>query len=53
VTFFVNVGTNALMLHLLPKSGWQLTLAWTTAQALATTINFIMLRTVVFKTTND
>lgn len=49
VTFFVNVGTNALVLHLLPASGWRLTLAWVIAQGLATIINFVMLRTVVFK----
>jgi putative flippase GtrA len=45
VTFFVNVGTNALMLHFaLP-----IALAWVVAQGVATVINFIMLRTVVFK----
>jgi putative flippase GtrA len=49
VTFFVNVGTNALVLHLLPESGWRVTLAWVVAQGLATVINFVMLRTVVFR----
>lgn len=49
VTFFVNVGTNALVLHVLPDSGWRVTLAWVVAQGTATVINFVMLRTVVFR----
>ncbi len=49
VTFFVNVGTNALALALLPPSGWEIPLAWAAAQGTATTINFVMLRTVVFR----
>jgi putative flippase GtrA len=49
VTFFVNVGTNALVLTLLPPSGWEIVLAWAIAQGTATTINFVMLRTVVFR----
>src|SRR3954447_25221329 len=49
VTFFVNVGTNALLLTLLPASSWEIALAWVVAQATATTINFVMLRTVVFR----
>ncbi|HWM05873.1 MAG TPA: GtrA family protein [Actinophytocola sp.] len=49
VTFFVNVGTNALLLTLLPPSGWEIALAWAVAQGTATTINFVMLRTVVFR----
>lgn len=49
VTFFVNVGVNALMLHWLPSAGWRITLAWVVAQGLATVINFVMLRTVVFR----
>lgn len=49
VTFFVNVGTNALLLALLPESGWKIALAWVVAQGTATTINFVMLRTVVFR----
>jgi len=49
VTFFVNVGTNALMLHLLPDTGWRITIAWVIAQGTATVINFVMLRTVVFR----
>ncbi len=49
-TFFVNVGTNALVLHLLPEFDWEITLAWAIAQGTATVINFVMLRTVVFRT---
>jgi putative flippase GtrA len=49
VTFFVNVGTNALVLHLLPDFGLRITAAWVVAQGLATVINFVMLRTAVFK----
>ena len=49
VTFFVNVGSNALLLALLPESRWEIVLAWVVAQGTATVINFVMLRTVVFK----
>ncbi|WP_082860090.1 GtrA family protein [Alloactinosynnema sp. L-07] len=49
VTFFVNVGTNALMLAVLPEFRWQYALAWMIAQAVGTTINFVLLRTVVFR----
>jgi putative flippase GtrA len=45
----VNVGTNAVVLHLLPEFGWEITLAWAIAQGTATVINFVMLRTVVFR----
>jgi putative flippase GtrA len=49
VTFFVNVGTNAAMLRLLPEVAWKVALAWLIAQAVGTAINFVMLRTVVFR----
>lgn len=50
VTFFVNVGVNALMLQLLGgQLQWQISVAWVVAQAVATAINFVMLRTVVFR----
>jgi putative flippase GtrA len=49
VTFFVNVGVNALMLAVLPPFRWEYALAWIVAQGTATIINFIMLRTVVFR----
>ncbi|RSM61685.1 GtrA family protein [Kibdelosporangium aridum] len=48
-TFFVNVGVNALMLHVLGDFRWHLTVAWVIAQGTATLINFVMLRTVVFR----
>lgn len=48
-TFFVAVGVNRWMLLLLPDSDWQSTLAWVISQGTATTINFIMLRFVVFR----
>lgn len=49
VTFFVNVGTNALMLQLLPTFRGEYLLAWVVAQGTATVINFVTLRTVVFR----
>ncbi|WP_037369060.1 GtrA family protein [Amycolatopsis orientalis] len=49
VTFFVAVGVNQLMLHVLPESGWKATLAWVVSQATATVINFVMLKWVVFR----
>jgi putative flippase GtrA len=49
VTFFVNIGVNALMLQVLPEGGWRVTAAWVVAQGVATVINFVMLRTVVFR----
>ncbi len=49
-TFFVNVGMNAVALHLLPDATpLRVTIAWATAQATATAINFLVLRTVVFR----
>lgn len=48
-TFFVNVGANALMLTLLPEFPLEYAVAWAVAQGLATAINFVMLRTVVFR----
>ena len=49
VTFFVNIGVNALMLQVLGDFRWHVTVAWVIAQAVATAINFVMLRTVVFR----
>lgn len=49
ITFFVNVGTNALMLQLLPAFRGEYVIAWVIAQATATAINFVTLRTVVFR----
>lgn len=47
-TFFVNVGVNQLGLVALPQGHWRVPVAWVLAQAVATVINFVMLRTVVF-----
>ena len=49
-TFPLNIGTNALMLAVLPAMPFRTSVAWMIAQAVATTVNFVMLRTVVFRT---
>jgi putative flippase GtrA len=50
-TFAINVGMNALALALLPPTiPARYTVAWVIAQGTATAINFVMLRTVVFRT---
>jgi putative flippase GtrA len=49
-TFAINIGMNALMLAVLPESAFRISLAWVIAQGTATAINFVMLRTVVFRT---
>jgi putative flippase GtrA len=48
-TFFVNVGMNALALALLPDSPWRITIAFVIAQGTATTINFVVMRTLIFR----
>jgi putative flippase GtrA len=48
-TFTINIGMNALMLAVLPQMPFRVSLAWVIAQATATAINFVMLRTVVFR----
>ncbi|MGQ0572635.1 MAG: GtrA family protein [Pseudonocardia sp.] len=48
-TFALNVGVNALALALLPAMGLRITVAWVIAQGAATVVNFLMLRTVVFR----
>ena len=48
-TFAINVGTNALMLAVLPDMPLRVSAAWVIAQGVATVINFVMLRTVVFR----
>lgn len=48
-TFFIAVGVNRLMLLVLPDSTWKATLAWVVSQGAATTINFVMLKLVVFR----
>jgi putative flippase GtrA len=49
-TFCVNVGMNALALHLIPEGApFRVTICWVVAQGTATVINFLVLRTVVFR----
>jgi putative flippase GtrA len=48
-TFAINIGMNALMLAVLPQLPLRVSLAWVIAQGTATAINFVMLRTVVFR----
>ena len=48
-TFTINIGVNALMLAVLPQLPFRTSVAWVIAQATATAINFVMLRTVVFR----
>ena len=49
-TFALNVGVNTLALALLPAMPFRTSLAWVLAQGTATAVNFVMLRTVVFRT---
>ncbi|NMI01284.1 GtrA family protein [Pseudonocardia acidicola] len=49
-TFAINVGVNAAALALLPEMSLRTSVAWVIAQGCATVINFVMLRTVVFRT---
>jgi putative flippase GtrA len=48
-TFALNVGVNALALALLPAMPLRTSAAWVLAQGTATAVNFVMLRTVVFR----
>ncbi len=48
-TFFVNVGVNAAGLAMFAGNHWRVPIAWVIAQAIATVINFVLLRTVVFR----
>jgi putative flippase GtrA len=48
-TFFVILGVNALALAVLPAARWTITLAWALSQGFGTAVNFVMLRTVVFR----
>jgi putative flippase GtrA len=48
-TFALNVGVNALALAFLPDMPLRITLAWVLAQGTATVVNFVMLRSVVFR----
>lgn len=48
-TFFVILGVNALALGALPDRAWTLPLAWAVSQGVGTICNFVLLRTVVFR----
>jgi putative flippase GtrA len=49
-TFFVNVGVNGLALKIIAEgTSMRVTICWLLAQGTATTINFLVLRTVVFR----
>jgi len=48
-TFGIAVGVNALALYLLPDIAFKASIAWAISQGTATAINFVMLRTVVFR----
>ena len=49
-TFALNIGMNALALVLLPAGmPLRLAVAWVIAQGAATVVNFVLLRTVVFR----
>ena len=50
ITFVVQVGMNAVMLALLPPMRGEITAAFVVAQGMATCINFIVQRTVIFRT---
>jgi putative flippase GtrA len=49
ITFVVQVGMNAVILAVLPPFHGEYTCAFVVAQAVATTINFIVQRTVIFR----
>ena len=49
-TFFVILGVNALALAALPDRWWTVTLAWALSQGFGTVVNFVLLRTMVFRT---
>jgi putative flippase GtrA len=48
-TFGIAVGVNALALYLLPEMSFRASAAWVISQGTATVINFVLLRTVVFR----
>lgn len=50
VTFFVNLGTNQLLIFMFQAHlAWQYALFWVIAQGLGTLINFVMLKVLIFR----
>lgn len=49
ITFIAQVGMNAVMLALLPPIRGEITIAFVVAQGVATSINFIVQRRVIFR----
>lgn len=49
ITFVVQVGMNAVMLAVLPPIRGEITCAFVVAQGIATSINFVVQRTVIFR----
>ncbi|GAA1872422.1 GtrA family protein [Pseudonocardia ailaonensis] len=50
-TFAIAVGVYQLALSFLPEMSFKTSIAWVISQGTATVINFVMLRTVVFRST--
>jgi putative flippase GtrA len=48
-TFLLIVGVNAGALALLPERSWTVVLAWALSQGFGTACNFVLLRTLVFR----
>ena len=48
-TFVAILTVNALALAVLPDSSWRVFLAWAVSQGLGTSVNFVLLRLVVFR----
>lgn len=49
VTFVVQVGLNAVLVGVLPPTWWRIGLAFVLAQGVATTINFLVQRLLIFR----